>query len=67
MGAPKSEDDGFVTVYQTGSKENGSVGKRGPRTCNRHDDCDAADAKARERGRYADHCHDDCCEDCFGS
>lgn len=38
------------------------------RTCNRHPDCDAADAKARANGRYsfADHCHDDCCEDCFG-
>jgi hypothetical protein len=39
-----------------------------PLSCNRHDDCDEADAKAREEGRYfADHCHDDCCEDCFGS
>jgi hypothetical protein len=40
------------------------------RTCNRHRDCDAADAKVRastngERD-WADHCHDDCCEDCFG-
>jgi len=38
------------------------------RTCNRHDDCDAANAKAKAAGRFsADHCHDDCCEDCFGS
>ena len=43
------------------------------RQCNRHFDCDAADEKAklkqRELGRYesgTDHCHDDCCEDCFG-
>jgi len=37
------------------------------RTCNRHDDCDEADRKARERGfTRADHCHDECCEDCFG-
>ena len=37
-------------------------------SCNRHDDCRAADAKARERGAFAaSHCHDDCCEDCFGS
>lgn len=37
------------------------------RSCNRHEDCDAADAK--ERGRYgvAEHCHDDCCEECFGN
>lgn len=39
-----------------------------PRECNRHTDCDAADVKAREAGRsFADHCHDDCCEDCFGN
>jgi hypothetical protein len=39
-----------------------------PRECNRHKNCDEADAKARERGQFgADHCHDDCCEDCFGS
>jgi hypothetical protein len=36
-------------------------------SCNRHDNCDAADAEARARhGRAADHCHDECCEDCFG-
>jgi hypothetical protein len=39
-----------------------------PRECNRHDDCDAADVKAREAGGLnAEHCHDECCEDCFGS
>lgn len=38
------------------------------RTCNRHSDCDEADRLARERGaRAASHCHDDCCEECFGS
>lgn len=38
------------------------------RSCNRHRDCDAADAQVAARGRHlwADHCHDDCCEDCFG-
>jgi len=36
--------------------------------CNRHDDCAAADAKARAAGRLsAEHCHDSCCEDCFGA
>jgi hypothetical protein len=52
------------------------------RHCNRHDDCAAADAKAKERHEanikkpwgermdtrpYVDHCHSDDCEDCFGS
>ena len=53
------------------------------RTCNRHWDCDEADKKAKERyeenlkkpwgereriySPFIDHCHDDCCEDCFGS
>jgi hypothetical protein len=36
------------------------------RSCNRHDDCDAADALAKSKGRSTDHCHDSCCEDCFG-
>lgn len=37
-------------------------------SCNRHNDCDAADKKARDRGAHygTDHCHDDECEDCFG-
>lgn len=37
------------------------------RTCNRHVNCDKADADAKQAGRSADHCRDDCCEDCFGS
>lgn len=44
------------------------------RECNRHSDCDAADAKAhadwkagKRRGPYTDHCYDEGCEDCFGS
>lgn len=37
-------------------------------TCNRHNDCAAADARARAAGRSsAEHCHDECCEECFGS
>jgi hypothetical protein len=41
--------------------------QRSRSTCNRHYDCDGADAEARARhGRAADHCHDECCEDCFG-
>jgi hypothetical protein len=37
------------------------------RACNRHNDCDAADLRAKLVGVYsASHCHDDTCEDCFG-
>lgn len=37
-------------------------------SCNMHDDCEQANQRAREKGRLgADHCHDDCCEDCFGT
>lgn len=39
----------------------------GERTCNRHNDCDAADVRAKEAGRRASHCHNENCEDCFGS
>ena len=41
--------------------------------CNRHDDCNAADAKYREKNPGAKyiplnfHCHDDECEECFGN
>ena len=41
--------------------------------CNRHDDCAKADAGWRERNpgkQYPPpnfHCHDDCCEECFGN
>ena len=38
------------------------------RTCNMHEDCDAADAKRQARdGKRAAHCHSDDCEDCFGT
>jgi len=45
------------------------------RSCNRHSDCDAAEAAvlARNPGKTAAdisltfHCHDEDCEDCFGS
>lgn len=44
------------------------------RTCNRHDDCDAADERERAKGgtdregrpiTKTIHCHDSDCEDCF--
>lgn len=37
-------------------------------SCNRHIDCDKANAESLARGLgYASHCHKDDCEDCFGS
>ena len=43
------------------------LGPPPPRTCNRHADCNAADDRARARGRRAaDHCVDDACEECCG-
>ncbi len=39
-----------------------------PPSCNRHSSCDAADMQALEMGyRSAEHCYDDCCEECFGN
>ncbi len=35
-------------------------------SCNKHVDCAAADDKTKENDKPY-HCHDDCCEDCFGS
>lgn len=41
---------------------------RQKRECNRHYDCDEANALARRAGYpAASHCHDEDCEDCFGS
>jgi len=41
--------------------------KYAPNTCNRHDDCAAADEKAQAKGcLFAVHCRDEDCEDCFG-
>jgi hypothetical protein len=45
-----------------------AVGLTTPRACNRHGDCDAADKRTQAAtGRPAEHCHDECCEECFGS
>jgi hypothetical protein len=42
--------------------------REAPKSCNRHADCHEANRLAREAGRpMPDHCHDDCCEECFGS
>lgn len=41
------------------------------RSCNRHDDCDAAELEVTARigltNFYGFHCHDDECEECFGN
>lgn len=38
------------------------------RSCNLHENCDEADRATRAvYGEGAMHCHDECCEDCFGS
>jgi hypothetical protein len=42
------------------------------RSCNLHDDCNEADRKGiikcgQSYNQYTAHCHDDCCEECFGN
>lgn len=57
---------GHLLRVQVISADRGQRAERN--SCNRHDDCAEADKKARARGlACAEHCRDDCCEDCFGS
>lgn len=74
----KALDDPWLDAVQAGHSEAlrmtpaapaAPAAPSSPPTCNKHIDCDAADiaAKARGEDRGAVHCHDDCCEDCFGS
>jgi len=69
---PSRETCTEAAIYATGMMT--------PRSCNRHRDCDAADADNLRRypgGRRiglnwipagpAEHCHSDECEECFGS
>lgn len=37
------------------------------RSCNRHYDCDAAEAEARTCGVRVGHCYDEGCDECFGN
>ena len=38
------------------------------RSCNMHTDCNAADELSKQKyNRKATHCHDEDCDDCFGS
>lgn len=43
------------------------------KSCNRHEDCDKAEKEWLERHPCARwtpvdfHCHDECCEECFGN
>lgn len=52
----------------SGAKEETHEEKK-PRTCNRHFDCDKADEKSKALGHTlgAEHCHDECCDECFGN
>lgn len=77
-------DNTTRTTYADGYNDAGPLERpayelaKTKRQCNRHDDCDAADAKARAAAQAqglrpdhhlhfgADHCHDECCEECFG-
>lgn len=70
----KALDDPWLNAVQAGHSEalrmipTAPAAPSSPPTCNKHIDCDAADAAAQAKGeRGAVHCHDDCCEDCFGS
>lgn len=58
-----------------------TINTRPKRSCNRHADCDKAEAEFKKlypNGKEVgytykhviykpDHCHDECCEECFGS
>lgn len=47
---------------------NGTLADHDKRKCNMHDDCDAADARAKSNGTgKAKHCSVEGCEDCFGT
>lgn len=77
-----SEQDDEDT-YRRRVAEEAVVKENKPRTCNRHIDCDAADARALKvytanttlprplqranMMKFADHCYDSDCEDCFGT
>jgi len=37
-----------------------------PRSCNMHSNCQEADQAAAAKGKTANHCSDEGCEDCFG-
>lgn len=58
--------DNYDRIF--GKKEEGPKPKPEPiNSCNLHENCAVADAKAREAGRaWASHCTDECCSDCFG-
>lgn len=66
------EDDPFCPRHGRESRPTDTPGLRcdckpAMVSCNRHADCDKADRMARRGGRHrAEHCHDECCEECFG-
>ncbi len=73
-GHHNTEQNARYAAIQTGIVDNGKEWlcehcRTDIKTCNSHANCDAADEKVKAEGKYlrADHCYDDCCEDCFGS
>lgn len=53
-------------IVPVSDDEAGAVEVKPRRSCNRHVDCDAHDAKP-DANPFTDHCNDECCEDCFGN
>jgi hypothetical protein len=57
-----------VNVLKSPLPKLAEIARARENSCNRHDDCAAADARARDKGRQrAEHCYDECCEECFGN
>ena len=77
--APESIQPSFVKDPPKGFPlfvDHAAEGLKPKRTCNLHDDCDAAEAQAAADGKpelygpgssRLHHCYDEGCEDCFGS
>lgn len=68
LGLPSEQSD-HVPYPATPSEPPQTAEREKPkRSCNRHDDCTAADAVTLAEGGnpYVSHCHSDDCEDCFG-
>jgi hypothetical protein len=65
--APSIKELGVEADLKHPGNDTGGETAKFRNSCNRHGDCAAADAKAKAAGHFsASHCHDDCCEDCFG-
>ena len=64
---------GLPEAELQGLADEGAAVQKDPkiRSCNRHSNCEKAEKKyEKEEGKppwINFHCHDECCEDCFGS